>query len=362
MITIVVGAQYGGEGKGKIAAYLALNEKPECAIRCGGPNSSHTVVWKGKTVRLRMMPTAAVINPKIEVCFGAGALIHITTLLQECQQIGFLGDLRIDPQAGIVTEEVIKEQRQDPRYAAIGSTMTGTGYASAKRCLRSLMVARECTDLSNYLADVSILIGEKLSKNKRILVEGHQGFGLSNYHGDYPYTSSRDSTSSSMLAEIGIGPIQKDMKVVLVAKMFPTRNHAGKLEEELTPAQVNALEIFEFGGGSWGIKDRRRRVGLLAFEIIKRAVGANSATEIAITGVDNFLRAFSKSKDGIAHFIQTTKDLERTTGAPVRYLSWGPDTTSTLDLRNTADVARIRELKTDPGAVIDEYVRHASEH
>jgi adenylosuccinate synthase len=352
MISIVVGAQYGGEGKGKVAAYLAMKNRPHCTLRCGGPNSSHTVVWKGRTFRLRMMPAAAVVNPKIEVCFGAGTLIHIPTLKQEARDIGYQGVLRIDNQAGIITEDIIREQREDPRYALIGSTMTGTGYASARRCLRKLKLAREFAELSGSLVNISELLQEKIAKGKHILVEGHQGYGLSNYHGDYPYTSSRDSTASSMLAEIGLGPIQKAMKVILVAKMFPTRNHPGKLDDEITTAEADALRIVEFGGGSWGVKDQRRRVGLLDFDIIKRAVVANSATEIALTGVDHYLRTFAVPQDGGAHLIQTIRDLERETGIIVQYLSGGSDTACMQEIHDLGESSSDRQLSR---TLIDRY-------
>ena len=226
MITIVVGAQFGGEGKGKIAAYLAYRDRPNVACRCGGPNSSHTVVWKGKQYRLRMLPTAAVINPKIDVYFGAGTFVHPPTLFSEMAEIKFQGRLVIDPRAGVITEDIIRAQRRDPRYSTIGSTLTGTGYASALRCLRSLKLAKDSPEISQssvQLSDVSFAVSDVLKNRGSVLVEGHQGFGLSNYHGDYPYTSSRDSTASSMLAEIGLGPRQDNMRIVLATKIFPTR-------------------------------------------------------------------------------------------------------------------------------------------
>jgi adenylosuccinate synthase len=340
MITIITGAQFGGEGKGKIAAYLAWKEGASVACRCGGPNSSHTVIWNGRTYRLRMLPTAAVIIPDIQVYFGAGTLIHIPTLWREIKDTAFRGRLVIDPQAGIVTDEIIRQQRADGRYAILGSTLTGTGYANAQRCMRSLPLAREFPELKERaeLAEVSQLVYARHRENANILVEGHQGFGLSNYHGDYPFTSSRDSTASSMLAEIGLGPIQKNLRVVLATKMFPTRNHAGSVGQELASDEAAKLGIAEYGGGAWDLPNRRRRVGMLDVDIVRRAVIANSASEIALTGIDYLCKEASGASDFDRLSDESKEELEDIfslieghTGVPVRYLSTGPETESTFD-------------------------------
>ncbi len=338
MITVVVGGQYGGEGKGKIAAYLAHSEPMKIACRCGGPNSSHTVIWQGRTHRLRMMPTAAVVNPKIDVFFGAGTLIHIPTLLKEIADIGFRGTLRIDRRAGIVTDEIVANQRADDRYKSIGSTLTGTGYATAMRSLRTLKLASDFADIREYVVDLMPHLAHAVSRGENILIEGHQGYGLSNYHGDYPFASSRDSTAGSMLAEIGLGPRQRKMRVILVAKMFPTRNHAGPLGDEMPFEDADFLGIREFGGGSWGIPDRRRRVGYIDVAYLGRSAFANSATEIALTGIDYFDRGLANktaASDVSSELTCVTKAIKRVTGVSVRYLSTGADTMSVIDLEST---------------------------
>jgi adenylosuccinate synthase len=293
-----------------------------------------------------MMPTAAVVNPRVDVYFGAGTLIHTDTLFRELTEIGFSGNLVIDSQAGIISDEIVELQRRDSRYTKIGSTLTGTGYASARRALRSLPLARDDLRLKQFCGDVSKTVQRRLMRDESILIEGHQGFGLSNYHGDYPYTSSRDSTASSMLAEVGLGPIQRRIRVVLATKMFPTRNHAGNLGDEMSVSDANALGIQEFGGGSWGIPNRRRRVAHFDLELVKRAIFANSATEIALTGVDYLYRNIAASSNfDLAE--QELKDmlqmLENKSGVPVRYMSTSPDTLDMIDLleeRRLRDKAR----------------------
>src|SRR5688572_21131628 len=115
MITMVVGAQYGGEGKGKVCAYLASRARYRVACRCGGVNSSHTVVdAKGHTIKLRMIPAAAVIDSNVEIVYGAGALIHVHTLLSEISELNIDPKrVKIDPRAGVVTAALIERQRRD---------------------------------------------------------------------------------------------------------------------------------------------------------------------------------------------------------------------------------------------------------
>ncbi len=336
MITIVVGAQYGGEGKGKVSAFLASAQRFDIACRCGGPNSSHTAVHKGREFKLRMMPTAAIVDPWVSVVFAAGTLLHVPTLFDEIRLIGFRGNLLISPYAGIITDETVAKQRSDNRYEAIGSTLTGTGYAAADRCLRKLPLAREFSELSPYLFDVHEFLFASIKNSRNILIEGHQGFGLSNYHGDYPYVSSRDSTAAAMLSELGVGPLQKTIQVVLVAKIFPTRNHRGALGEELTEEEASAMGIREYGGGSWGIPNRRRRVGIFDFELVRRAAAANSATCIALTGADYLDKALAGQQIATQneHLDQFVCALEKTISpTPVRFVSTGRDTSHMFELK-----------------------------
>lgn len=341
MITLVVGAQYGGEGKGKISAFLAWRHRFDVACRCGGPNSSHTVVHNGREFRLRMMPAAAVIRRDIDVYFGAGTLIHWPTLEAEMAETDFKGRLLIDPNAGVVTQEIVDEQRQDDRYGAIGSTLTGTGYAASLRSLRKLELAKDFSELKEYThSSVSTQLRSDILEKRSVLVEGHQGYGLSNYHGDYPFTSSRDSTASEMLSELGLGPNQEKMRIVLATKIFPTRNHAGHLGDELCEADADALGIKEYGGGAWGIPNRRRRVSTFDTDLVVRAAFANSATEIALTGADYLdrnLRGRRKliESEPLEDFLFS---LSKAPLPPVRLISTSPSVTDVIEIANQKTV------------------------
>lgn len=336
MITLVVGAQYGGEGKGKVAAYLATREQFYASCRTGGVNSSHTIVLGNATVHLRMLPAAALVDPNVRVIYGAGSLIHIPTLLGEMSSHKvWPRRIMIDPQAGIISDDLINEQRKDTRYKRIGSTLTGTGYATAERAKRRLTLAKECADVRDMLTENIIeFLSDADTRGLPILLEGHQAFGLSNYHGDYPYVSSRDCTVAEMLSEVGLHIRNGNPRVVLAVKAFPTRNHHGSLPHEIDRAQARELGIHEEGGGAWDRPNKPRRVATIDFNIIKRAVHANGATEIALTGVDHLdtRMAGARSIESISHKVfQFISKLEQHTGVWVRYLSTGPGVLEMID-------------------------------
>lgn len=335
MITLIVGAQYGGEGKGKIAAYLSMRSKYDLICRCGGVNSSHTV-WSGqKRFRLRMMPAACAHRKDFKVVFGAGSLIHIPTMFEEAKELDFPKEnILIDPLAGVITQELIDEQRRDKRYSKIGSTLTGTGYASAARCLRKLRVAHEFEEIRENIFETVELLHSAATRGQKILLEGHQGSGLSNYHGDYPYTSSRDCTAAALLSEVGLG-LNYEFEVVLVAKVFPTRNHAGKLPNEFSFNVADQLNIKEYGGGSWNIDDNRRRIGYLSLKDLKRAVHLNTPNYIALTGVDHLVRAIDTPNLHLnlpPKYEGVINQVESNVGCKVGLLSFGEKTDDAISL------------------------------
>lgn len=337
MITLVVGGQYGGEGKGKIAAFLARQEKTDIVARTGGINSKHTVVTDGVSLDLRQIPTACVVGFSNKIVYGAGSLIHIPTLNKEMEGLGISqSQVLIDKNTGIISEENIQEQRSDKRYAEIGSTLTGTGYATAKRVLRKLPLAKDYPELAEMLGDTPEFLFNALKFNKTVLVEGHQGAGLSNFHGDYPYTSNRDSTAAELLSELGVGP-KHELRIILVVKVFPTRNHNGHLPNEISIDEAEHLGIKEYGGGSWGIENKRRRVGRLDIAELVRAVQLNTPTEIALTGMDYFDPGSKDSTSENTLSIEAKRliaDIEKTTQTPVSLISTGAETNSMI-IRNS---------------------------
>jgi adenylosuccinate synthase len=223
-LTVVVGGQFGGEGKGLITAYIAKHDEIDVLVKVGGPNSAHSFGVAGAVHQVRMLPSGANLGPS-EV-FPAGCLIHIDSLFSEIESLKFAGRLLIDRNAGVVDASHVEDQRADGFYQQVGSTLTGTGYATASRARRRLRLAKDEPRLHDCIADTSLIIRDHLVSGHGVLVEGAQAYGLSNYHGQYPYVSSRDTTVNSFLAQIGLGPRFLDSTIVVI-KCFPTRNQGG---------------------------------------------------------------------------------------------------------------------------------------
>jgi len=334
-VDIVVGAQYGGEGKGKVSAYLAATTAPKALLRCGGPNAGHHVVDDGINIKLRLIPTGAFYTD-CPILLPPGAIIHVPTLLRELELIGCADRLVIDPRAGVVSDELIAEQQADPLYGSIGSTLSGTGYAIARRAMRRLPLAKDEPALSRYLDDtLALLMNGFLIPGERVLAEGHQGYGLSNYHGDYPYSTSSDTTAAAMLAELGVGPGYLG-RIVLAARLFPARNHQGHLPNELSPAEMDTLGIEEYGGANHEGKGvSRRRVGRIDLAELQRAVWANTPTCMAITVADYLdpnCRGATQRDRLSTTVLEEVERIATGVGVPVGFISTGPRTFDMVDM------------------------------
>jgi len=241
---VVVGGQYGGEGKGKVSAFITQQEGIDTCIRCGGPNSGHSFINDaGQVVLLRQLPTGF-IRPSARLLIPAGALVDLEVLKHE------LDTFKIDPKrVGVDRNAMIIEGSDKERERSLqlrerlSSTLCGVGSAVARRVLRGADVktaevaSKQIPWLEQLLADVSEETNSALDLGKKVLVEGTQGFGLSLYHSkDYPKATSRDTTAASFLSEVGLAPLLVS-EVVLVLRTFPIRvagEQAGPLRHEIT--------------------------------------------------------------------------------------------------------------------------------
>jgi len=322
LITVVVGGFFGDEGKGKVAAYLGMRERYTLAIRTGAINAGHTVIYKGKEYRFRALPCAS-IRRDIDVLIAAGALIRLDIFLNELDLIGRKENIFIDKHTGIITEEHVKKEMEDGYLTKkIGSTRQGVGAAMADRVMRRLRLAKDYEELKDFVIDGLELI-DKHREEGSILIEGTQGTFLSLYHGTYPYVTSRDTTASGILSEVGIGPKYAD-EIVLVFKSFVTRVGEGPLEGELPFEEAEKLGLVEYGT----VTRRPRRAAKFNFNYAKRAIKLNSPTVLAITKIDALFKdaygvtAWEKLPKKAKEFIET---IESELGVPVKYISTGPE-------------------------------------
>lgn len=293
-LTVVIGGQYGSEGKGKIACHLAKALDAVYAVRCGGTNSGHTVIdAKGEKRIFRCLPTAAVV-PRVKLAICAGSYIEPEVLLKEIDQMGLGPDrLLIDRNAMIISRDMKIEEEACDLPKKIGSTGSGVGAAVARRIARdgSVNFAGEMKFLKPFVGDVSATLRASLKHGERTIIEGTQGFGLSLLHSDYyPKVTSRDTTAASFVSEAGLSPLDVD-DIALVIRAFPIRvgGDSGPLPYEIdwetvTREGCHQTPIIEYTS----VTGKVRRVGRFDADVVQRAITINNPTKIFLNHVDYF--------------------------------------------------------------------------
>jgi len=290
-VNVVVGGQYGSEGKGKITAFLAERHGASIVVRCGGPNSGHTVRMGGKLHTLRHIPAGFHV-PGCRLLISSGSYLDVAVFLQEIKDLG-VDEHRIgvSPNAGIIEPRHIEQESQLFLQERIGSTLSGTGAAVSDRVLRGPQFrhAKDIPELRRFLADIPAEINDAANGDRIVIIEGTQGFGLSLLHSPYfPKATSRDTSASACCSEVGISP-RLITDITLVFRTFPIRvaGDSGPLENELSWEAVT-----ERSGAPRPIREhtsvtsKLRRVAEFDLKIARMAIRHNLPTIVALNHID----------------------------------------------------------------------------
>lgn len=297
MIDVVVGIQWGDEGKGRIVDLLA-QEYDVVARFGGGDNAGHSLVVGETAIALRLVPSG-VLQPHVELFIGGGCVVNPWTLIEEFEHLAKLGvDLQrisISDRAHVVLPEHIERDRRQERERgseAIGTTGRGIGPAYVDRVARSGMTIRrfceegdspEAKRLAPHVVDAVAYLHERLEREKRVLAEGAQGTMLDVVYGTYPYVTSSQTLSGGACTGLGVGPGAIG-RVIGVAKAYCTRVGAGPFPCELHDADGERLR--ERGHEFGTVTGRPRRCGWFDAVAARYAVRVNGLTSIALTKLD----------------------------------------------------------------------------
>jgi adenylosuccinate synthase len=329
--TVIVGGAFGDEGKGKIISYIALKKNPRIAVRGGvGPNAGHTVVSNGRTLKLRMLPSA-VVNEGTKLLIGAGVLVDPEIFLKEVRETRSENRAGVDGACAIIEKRHIEADKQGHLKNTIGTTGTGTGPANSDRVLRTGKIASQEPLLKDFIEDVSGAVNRALDNREFVLVEGTQGTMLSMYHGTYPYVTSKDVSASGICSDVGIGPKRVD-EVLAVFKAYLTRVGSGPLPGELRPEETVERGWQEYGS----VTGRLRRAAPFNFELAKRSVMLNSATQVGLTKLDTVFPEVSGKRiyDSLSNTAkQFVEQVESELNTPVTYIGTGPDAEDIVERR-----------------------------
>ena len=332
--TVIVGGFFGDEGKGKIVAHVAESDDPSIIARGGvGPNAGHTVISGKESYGVRMVPSGFIYEPA-RLMIGTGVLVNPDVLFDEINKIGHRvrERLKVDKRCSIIEQKHIEMDKSDERLKdKIGTTGTGCGPANVERVMRSALQAKDIEALAEFITDVPLEVNEAIDRGEFVILEGSQGFGISLFYGTYPFVTTKDTTASQIAADVGVGPTKID-EVIVVFKAFPTRVGEGPFETEMSLEESEKLGIVEYGT----VTKRRRRIGYWDGKFARYSAMINSATCIAITGLDRLDPAvrgvtdYDKLSDKVKEFVSMA---EKDVGVPFKLLSTGPGDTEIVDLR-----------------------------
>jgi adenylosuccinate synthase len=330
--SVIVGAFWGDEGKGKIISYLALKDNLDFCVRTGSVNAAHTIWYENNKYALHMVP-AAFINPKTRLLVAAGSNVHVGQFFKELEltkvdpkRVG------VDQNASIIEQKHSDQDKASAVNKGIGTTGWGVGPALEERVRRTAKLAKDLPELKPFLCDQIQEVNDGLDQGKSVLLEGTQGFMLSLFlGGGYPYVTSRDTGASAIASEAGVGPTRVD-DVIIVYKSFITRVGAGPLPGEITKEDALKRGWFEVAAGT----GRERRSAPFDFDLAKKNAKINGATQAAMTKLDVIYpscqgaRKFDDLPKEAKAFI---KEVEIRTGVPVTLIGTGPGALDLIDRR-----------------------------
>lgn len=350
-VDVLVGGQYGSEGKGNIAHYMA--PEYDVLVRVGGPNAGHKVFRSGADpYTFRQLPSGFLGNRDAMLVIGAGAVIGLDTLLKEIGELAISYDkLVIDPQAMII-DPSDKKWEEDYLKGAIGSTAQGTGAATARKILyrrpddSTVQLAGKTPALKHYIGDTVEYFAHCLSNSKKIMLEGTQGTTLSLHHGFYPHVTSRVTTAAACLAEAGLSA-RHVRRVVMVCRTYPIRvgdsiegKTSGFMSQPISFKEIadrsgvplSELESTEVGS----VSHRPRRVAEFDWAQLRRSMLLNGPTDIALTfadyfGIDN--REAYRYEQLNSDTLRFVEEMEKVTGVPVSMISTAFNERNIIDRR-----------------------------
>ena len=330
-ITVIVGAQWGDEGKGKITDYFA-GESDYVVRYHGGNNAGHTVIVNGSTYKLHLIPSGVLYDHPVSV-IGNGVVVDPDALLNELQYLnkkGIQPRLNISDRAHVIMpyhKQMDAALTNHQGTLAAGSTMRGIAPVYADKMFRHGIRMIDLTEpdilkeklhkayqfnyklisaisdqviqedeksifkqycqygqkLAPYIKDVSLELYCAQQNGKAILFEGAQGISLDIDHGIYPYTTSSNSIAGNIATGTGVSFRDID-RIIGVTKAYISRVGIGPLPTELPLEKGDDLR--EKGKEYGTTTGRPRRVGWLDLVQVRQAVRVNGLTEIALTKLD----------------------------------------------------------------------------
>jgi adenylosuccinate synthase len=346
LVDVLVGGQYGSEGKGNIVGHIA----PEYSllVRVGGPNAGHKVFAEPEPETYYHLPSGTERAPKAQLLLGAGAVIYPPKLMREIATHRIDADrLSIDPLAMIIEDADINCEKE--LVDAISSTGQGVGAATARKIMGrsgktspAVRLARDISDLRPFIRESQPLLEGAFVRGEHVLLEGTQGTSLSLHHGTYPHVTSRETSVAGCLADAGIASTRV-RRVVMVCRTYPIRvgGPSGDMKLEISYEELARRSGIDIGElkqtETTTTTKRQRRLAEFDWEQLRRSTILNGPTDIALTFVDYLAKAnreayrFDQLTIEALRFIE---EVERVSGVPVSLISTNFNWRNVIDRRS----------------------------
>jgi adenylosuccinate synthase len=332
-VDVLVGGQFGSEGKGHIASYLS--REYAILVRVGGPNAGHRVFADPEPYTHHQLPSGTLRNSQARLVISPGCVLNPRELLREIADCKVGAErLAIDPQAMIITPADVAGETE--LVKGIGSTGQGVGSATSRRIMgrgKAVQLAKDIPDLRPFIRETWTILENAYRDGHRVLVEGTQGAGLSLFHGKYPYVTSRDTSVAGCLSEAGIPP-SRVRKVVMVCRTHPIRVQSPKgATSGPMGHEIDWIDVAKRSGidverlkkdEKTSTTHRQRRVAEFNWGLLRRSSTLNGPTDVALTFVDYLhpqnqkARRFEQLDPVTINFIE---EVQRVSAAPVSLIS-----------------------------------------
>ncbi|HII01695.1 TPA: adenylosuccinate synthase [Methanosarcinaceae archaeon] len=394
MFTIITGAQFGDEGKGKIVDLLAKDYDIVARFQ-GGNNAGHTVKVGDEVYKLHLIPSGILLDARVLI--GPGVVLDPEVLAEEIAMLEKhkvrvdASKLGIDAKTSIIMPYHIEMDglREAARTEKIGTTKRGIGYAYIDKVARDEVRLAELVDRERFLArleelapqkekeisalggnpeivrdqeliekylelgkkfascvtDVSREINEALDAGKNVMAEAAQGTHLDVIHGTQKFVTSSSTISGSACANLGVGPTRVD-NVTAIVKAYITRVGEGPLPTELTDEMGERIQK---AGGEFGTTTGRgRRCGWFDLPLLKKAIALNGYTEIALTKLDvltgleqvRICTGYSFKGETVDYPPELTEDLQACEPVYEDLTGWDVDLTGVKAFKDLPENAR----------------------
>ena len=345
---LIIGAQWGDEGKGLISAYISRRENARFVARAGtGANAEHGIFLKDEQTYLKVnqLPLGWMFSPGVQIRIGSGVAVDPKKLKSEIERYQLKDRVKVDYRCPIISPAHILAEEQSKGMTTIGSTFSGTGYCRADFALRRAKQARDMDSLREFLTDASVDLNTAC-RTDTVVIESSQGTFLSlALSSDYPNVTSDNVTAMAAADDVLLN-WKHICEVVLVVKALPTREGAGKMGNvpEMSLEEIERKGFVE--PSSIGGVTRRKASGL-DWDMLRYAVEVNGATQIALTFCDHYDPEMRNVKDrnGItAKVRELMEKIQTETSAPVRILNTGKAFDNIIDMdRESLDWQNIEQ-------------------